>query len=115
MIKSFEDIQSMGKDNVEAYVASATAFTKGFQEIATEAAEFSRKSFEKGSEVTEKVLASKSFDKALEVQQGFAKEVFESYVAQMNKIGELYIAAAKDAYKPFEGQVEQFTGKFAAK
>ena len=115
MIKSFEEFQSMGKDGVEAYVASASAFTKGFQAIATETAEFSRKSFEKGSEVTEKVLAAKSFDKALEVQQGFAKEAFESYVSQMNKFGELYIAAAKDAYKPFEGQVGQFTAKPAAK
>ena len=115
MIKSIEDFQAFGKDSVEAYVASATAFTKGFQDIATEAADFSRKSFEKGSQVTEKVLASKSFDKALEVQQGYAKEVFEAYVAQINKFGELYVAAAKDAYKPFEGQVSQFTGKAASK
>ncbi len=107
MIKSFEDFQAMGKENVEAYIASANAFTKGIQTIATEAAEYSRKSFEKGSEVTEQVMAAKSFDKALEVQQGFAKEAFEGYVAQLNKMGELYAAAAKDAYKPFEGQMSK--------
>lgn len=115
MIKSFEDMQAMTKDNFDAYVASASAFTKGFQTIATEAAEFSRKSFEKGTQVTEKVLAAKSFDKALEVQQGFAKEAVETYVNQVNKLGELYINAAKEAYKPFEGQISQFAGKTTAK
>ena len=115
MIKSIEEMQSLGKDNFDAYVASTTAFTKGFETIATEAAEFSRKSFEKGTQVTEKVLAAKSFDKAVEVQQGFAKEAVETYMSQINKFGEMYAAVAKNAYKPFEGQVSQFTGKAATK
>jgi hypothetical protein len=39
MIKSFEDFQAIGKDGFDAYVASATAMTKGFQAIAAEAAD----------------------------------------------------------------------------
>ena len=115
MIKSFEEFQSLGKGNLDAYIASATAFNKGFQAIAAEAAEFSRQSVEKSTQITEKVLAAKSFDKALEVQQNFAKESMEAYMAQMNKMGELYMNAAKDAFKPFEGQFSEFTGKVATK
>ena len=74
MMKSFEEFQTFGKDGFEAYVASATALTKGIQAIAQEAADFSRKSFEKGTAAFEKATAAKSFEKALEVQQGFAKE-----------------------------------------
>ena len=36
MIKSFEDFQAKSKEGYEAYVASATALTKGFQAIAKE-------------------------------------------------------------------------------
>ena len=54
MIKSFEDFQAFGKDGFETYVASATAMTKGLQAIAAEAADFSRKSFEKNTEVFQK-------------------------------------------------------------
>ena len=115
MIKSFEELQSLGKGNLDACVACATAFNKGFQAIAAEAAEFSRQSVEKSTQVTEKVLAAKSFDKALEVQQGFAKESMEAYLAQLNKMGELYMNATKDAFKPFEGQLNEFTGKVASK
>jgi len=108
MIKSFEDFQAIGKDGFEAYVASATAMTKGFQAIAAEVAEFSRKSFEKNSEVFEKAVAAKSFDKVVELQQAYAKEAYESFVGEVNKMGELYTAAAKEAYKPFESKLSNF-------
>jgi len=108
MMKSFEEFQSFGKDGFEAYVASSKAMTSGFQAIAQEAAEYSRKSFEKGTAAFEKLSASKSLDKALEAQQTFAKESYESMVAQMTKMNELYIAAAKDAFKPFEASLAAF-------
>jgi phasin family protein len=108
MMKSFEEFQSFGKDGFEAYVASSKALTSGFQTIAQETAEYSRKSFEKSSAALEKLTASKSFDKALEAQQTFAKESYESLVAQMTKLNELYIATAKDAFKPFEASLAAF-------
>ena len=108
MMKSFEEFQSFGKDGFEAYVASSTALTKGMQTIAQEAADFSRKSFEKGTAAFEKLTAAKSFDKALEAQQAFAKESYDAMVAQMTKMNELYISTAKEAYKPFEASMAAF-------
>jgi phasin family protein len=113
MLKSFEDFQSFGKDGVDAYVASATALTKGFQTITAEAVDYSRKSFERSSEAFEKVASAKSFDKAIEAQQGFAKESYEAFLGQLNKFGELYLATAKEAYKPFESKFAAFTPKVA--
>jgi len=108
MMKSFEEFQSFGKDGFEAYVAASNALTKGFQAIAQEAADYSRKSFEKGTAAFEKLSASKSLDKALEVQQALAKEHYESLVAQVTKMNEMYIATAKEAYKPFEASMAAF-------
>jgi len=115
MIKSFEEFQTFGKDGFDAYVASATAVSKGFQTIAQEAVEYSRKSFEKGSQAIEKATAAKSLDKALEVQQAFAKESYEALVAQLTKLNELYVATAKEAYKPFEASFQAFGIKPVAK
>jgi len=108
MMKSFEEFQSFGKDGFEAYVASSTALTKGFQTIAQETADFSRKSFEKSTAAFEKLTSAKSLDKALEAQQAFAKESYDSMVAQMTKMNELYINAAKEAFKPFEASMAAF-------
>ena len=115
MFKSFEDAQAWGKEGFEAYVASATALTKGFQTIASEVADYSRKSFEEGSEVVEKAFAAKSIDKALEVQRGYATKASEAYLAELSKLGELYKETAQEAYKPFEATVAKITGKAAAK
>ena len=108
MIKSFEDVQKFSKEGFEAYTASAAAMTKGIQSIAAETADFSRKSFEKNSKLLEEVAAVKSIDKAFEVQSGFAKEAYEAYVGQVTKIGEIYAAAAKEAFKPFEASMAAF-------
>ena len=115
MMKSFEEFQTYGKGSLEACTACGSALTKGFQAIAQENAEFARKSFEKNSEIVERVSATKSFDKAMEVQQGYAKEAYEAFVGQMAKVGELYVATAKEAYKPFEASFTAFGIKPAAK
>jgi hypothetical protein len=114
MMKPFEDVQVIGKEGFDAYVASATAMTRGFQAIAQESADYSKRSFERGSAAMEQILAAKSLDKAIEAQQGFAKEAYENFVGQWNKIGEMYMSAAKEAYKPFESQVAQFSTKVAS-
>lgn len=108
MMKSFEEFQSFGKDGFEAYVASSNALTKGMQAMAQEAADFSRKSLEKGTAAIEKLTAAKSFDKALEAQQAFAKESYDAMVSQMTKMNELYLNTAKEAFKPFEASMAAF-------
>lgn len=108
MMKSFEEFQSFGKDGFEAFVASSTAVSKGMQAMAQETADFSRKSFEKGTAAFEKLAAAKSFDKALEAQQSFAKESYDAMIAQMTRLNELYVSTAKEAYKPFEASFAAF-------
>ncbi len=104
----FEDYQGYNKDGYNAVIAATNAWTKGYQAIAQEVADFSRKSFEKSSEVAGKALAVKSIDQALEVQQGFAREQYDSLVGEMKKINDLYVATAKEAYKPFETSFAAF-------
>ena len=115
MMKQFENMNTFGKDGLEAYVASATAMTKGFQTLAGEMAEFSRKSFEKSTSTVEQTLAAKSVDKAMEVQKDAAKEAGEAYVAELTKLGEIYTDVAKEAFKPFEASIAQFTKAASAK
>jgi hypothetical protein len=105
MFKSMEEVQALSKEGFEAYVASAAAMTKGLQNIAAESADFSRRSFEKGTQALEKVIGAKSVERALEVQQGFVKEAYESFISQVTKLNELYAATVKDAYRPFEAHV----------
>ena len=102
MMKNFEDVQKMSKDSMDATMKSFGTLTKASQAIAAEVADYSKKSFEEGTKVFEKMLGAKSLDKALEIQTDYAKTAYEGFVAQATKIGELYADFAKETYKPFE-------------
>jgi hypothetical protein len=115
MFKSVEEFQAFSREGFEAYVAAATAMTKGLQSIAAESADYSRKSFEKSTQTIEKVMAAKSVEKALELQQGYIRDAYESFLTQVTRFNELYAAALKEAYKPFEAQVAHVTGKSSSK
>jgi phasin family protein len=83
--------------------------SKGWQAIATEFADYSKKSFEDGSAALEKLIGAKSLEKAIEVQSDYLKSAYEGFVAQSTKMGELYTDLAKEAYKPLEGILAKVT------
>jgi len=102
MVKNFDDIQQVGKENVEIALKSFGTLSKSGQAIAVEIADYSKKSFEEGTAALEKLFGVKSLDKAIELQTDYAKTAYEGFVAEATKLGALYSDLAKEAYKPFE-------------
>lgn len=102
MVRNFDDLQQVGKDNMDSALKSWGALSKGTQAIAIEVADYSKKAFEDGTAALEKLFGVKSFDKAIEVQTEYAKTAYETFVAEASKIGELCADLAKETYKPFE-------------
>ncbi len=109
MVKNFDDLQKLGKDNVDATMKSFGAVSKGVQSIAVEVADYSKKAFEDSTQAFEKLLGAKSLDKAIEIQQGYFKDAYEGFVSEATKLGELYTDLAKETYKPFEGYIAKAT------
>ena len=105
MVQQFDQFQKFGQENVDAALKSFGAVSKGAQAIATEAADFARKSFEQGTATVEKLVGAKSLDKAIEIHTDYLKTSYEGFVAQSTKITELYANVAKEAFKPLEGIV----------
>lgn len=108
MAAGYEDVQKMFKDNVDTAMKSAGAVTKGFQAIAAEATDYSKRSFEDGSKYVEKLLGAKSLDVVIEVQSEYLKKSYEEAVSQFTKMGELYAYLAKEMSKPYEGFAAKF-------
>ena len=105
MLTNFDDIQKLGKDNMDTCMKQFGTVSKGWQAIATEFADYSKKSFEEGTATLEKLAAAKSLEKAIEIQSDYAKSSYESFVAEATKLGDLYADLFKDSYKSFEGVV----------
>jgi phasin family protein len=106
-----EEMQSFGKDNMDMAMNYFGAWGKGAQAIAIEVAEYSKKSFEGSSAAWEKLLGTKSPDKAMEVQSEYLKSSYEAFVAEATKLSEMYVDLFKDAYKPFEGMAKSMSMK----
>ena len=102
MLKGFEEFQKVGKDGFDATVRSFGEMNKGFQAIAAEVTDYSKKAFEDSTRAFEQLMGAKSIEQAVEIQSNYAKKAYDTYVAEMSKLGEMYAGLAKDAYKPVE-------------
>jgi hypothetical protein len=109
MVKDFDELQRLGKDNMDLTMRSFGAVSKSAQAIAVEVTDYSKKSFEQGSQAVERLFGAKSLDKAIEVQSDYAKTAYEDFVAQAGKLGSLYAELAKESFKPLEGYFARAT------
>jgi phasin family protein len=109
MLTNFDDFQKLGKDNMDVCMKQFGTVSKGWQAIATEFADYSKKSFEEGTATLEKLLGAKSLEKAIEIQSAYAKSAYETFVAEATKMSELYTDLAKESYKPLEGMIAKVT------
>ena len=98
--KAFERFAGFGKENVEAYMQSATTFGKAFERINSEVFAFQRQQVEDGIAAFKAVTTAKSVQEAFEVQSDYAKSALDAYVAQATKINDLWMDAAKQAFEP---------------
>lgn len=98
----FDDVQKATKDNFDITVRSFGEMNRGFSAIAVEVSDFTKKAFEDGTKTFEKLIGARSLEQVVDIQTTYAKKSYEEYVAQMSKLGEMYVGLAKDAYRPFE-------------
>ena len=101
--------QQDGNKQFDAALASANTLSVDFQTIATAYSDYTKKSFEETKAFVEKLSGVRSLDKAIEIQTEFAKQAYETFVTESQKIRELYSGLAKQSFKPFEGLVAKTT------
>jgi phasin family protein len=100
--KTTDDFQKMGKDNFDAVIRSYGELNKGFQTIAARMTDYSKQAFEDATRAFEQVVGAKSLESVIEIQSHYAKKAYDTWVAEASKLGEMYAAIARDAYKPVE-------------
>jgi len=111
MFKSVDEVQRIGKTNLDLTAKSLAAVSKGLQTLATDAVDYTRTSFEASSATLEKLLGARSFDKAVEIHSEFARTAYERLVAQTTKVGDVITDMAKESSKPFEGILSKSSAK----
>jgi hypothetical protein len=94
--------QNVGKEGFDAAVRAYSEANKGFQAIAAEVTDYSRTAFEDASRAFQQLVSAKSAEQAFEIQSQYAKKAYDAYIAQVSKLGEMWVDLARESYKPIE-------------
>jgi len=84
-------------------------FPISIQTIANAYGDYTKKSIQETRSFVEKLMGVRSLDKAIEIQTEFARQAYETFVVESQKICELYSELAKQIFKPLEGFVAKVT------
>jgi hypothetical protein len=79
------------------------------QAISVEVTDYSKKGVEDSMRAFEELMRAKTLEHAIEIQSQYAKKAYDTYMAEMSKLGEMYVGLAKNAYKPVESALQKKT------
>src|SRR5262245_7890786 len=104
-----ETSQRMGREyqkvverGFETASRSFSEANKGFQAMAAEMTDFSKRRGEDVFHAWDQLLRARHFRALVEVQTQYAQRAFEAYTSEMSKLGEMCLGTARSASKPVE-------------
>jgi hypothetical protein len=86
----------------DAANTTAPSNAVNLQTVAQAYGDYTRKSWQAGRFLVERLITVRTFDEAIEIQSEFAKQAYVNFVAQSERICELYGELAKQFFRPFE-------------
>ncbi|MCL6708016.1 phasin family protein [Pseudomonas sp. R2.Fl] len=104
---NFDEANKKGKEAMDNALKSYSEVARGFQAIANEASEYSKKSFQDLAAHVEALTSVKSIEQVVELQSSYLKTSYEGFVSEATKMSEMYADLAKTVYKPYEAPVSK--------
>ena len=102
LFSSYDEVASLGKENVDAYVESTTLFTKGLEAMSKELMGFTQSAVEANVANAKALFGAKSLRELIDLQADFSRSHFDSMVAESAKLTELSMTLANDAMEPIQ-------------
>jgi phasin family protein len=104
-LAALSEAQAFGKQNMEAWLASASAAQKGMETLSARTVAFSKAAIENHVAATKSLMTSKSVQEFVEKQNDYAKTSFEAYVAELTSLSDLVSGVAKDVTQPINERI----------
>lgn len=103
--KSIERTVEMNKENVEAFVGSMTAATKGLEVLSGESLAFAKQIFDESIKAGKAMMAVKSPQEFMTLHSDYSRSVFDQIVNQATKVNDLGMTAMKSAIAPLNERI----------
>lgn len=105
---SFADFQ---KESLNALMASAGAFAKGFEKLTSESTAFSKAAYEETVATAKAATAAKTLQEAIELNSDFMRATVEKNLGQINKVADICATTAKDTVEPLSARYSDLVEK----
>ncbi|CAO3443143.1 phasin family protein [Azospirillum largimobile] len=105
VLKGYDELTVLTKQNVDAFVKSGTVVAKGAEEAGKQVAAFTQSSLEKSVSNAKALLAVKTIQELVELQNAYAKASIDALVSESTKLQELTVKIASEALAPLSARV----------
>ncbi|HVY86025.1 MAG TPA: TIGR01841 family phasin [Caulobacterales bacterium] len=102
---ALSEASAFGKENMEAWMASAAAAQKGMETLSARAVAFSKQALENHMAATKSLMSSKSVQEFVEKQSEYARSSFDAYVQELTSLSDLVSGVTKEAIKPINDRM----------
>ncbi len=99
-VQSFDDWKALGQENVEAMITAGTVFSDGAEKLGAELVSYSRDSLKSNVSMTKALIGCRNLMEMVELQTSYAKDSFDSLVAESRKLTDMGLAVANDMAAP---------------
>jgi len=117
-LKGYDEVATMNKTSMDAYVKSSNIFVKGVEDLGKAYFAFAQTTAESNAAAAKKLMTAKTINDVVDIQADIARTGFDSWVAESTKMSEMGMKVANEAIEPIQAQftavVEKMTKPVAA-
>jgi hypothetical protein len=106
-VKGFEKVADYPKANFEAFAEAGSIFVRGIEAWNGRVFEAAKTQFEDGLAVQKALFGAKTFQEAVEIQQGFVRKATERAMNDGAAISGAWMKLASDAAAPLTAQAKK--------
>ena len=89
------------EDGFKAFAEQAATSSEVFKTLGARNMDFFSRTLEQGVEISQSLTSAKDPREAMEIQSGFAKNLFSAYKSEVTAQADICMSAWRDAAKPF--------------
>lgn len=109
VVKSYEDIISISKDNIDAMIESGTLAAKGFETLAREYADYAARSAENAGAAMQELATCSSPMQLAQLQARLLNQMADSVYGEGRKLVEMAGTVVTASLQPLQARVQAAT------
>jgi len=97
-----KEFQNVSENGFEAASRSFSEVNRGFQAMAAEITDFSKRRWEEVFHAWQQLLQARHFGDVVDAQTQYAQKAYDAYISELSKVGEIYLGTVREAARPLQ-------------